>query len=72
MIIFWYTSGQTLKEAGYAKFSGGEPNNATTGEYCGAVYRSALFDDLWCEKPAAFICEKSPGSLGDLDDDWNV
>ncbi|XP_045771387.1 macrophage mannose receptor 1-like isoform X1 [Maniola jurtina] len=55
--------GQTLEEAGYAKFSGGEPNNATTGEYCGAVYRSGLLDDLWCENAYAFICEKSPDSL---------
>ncbi|XP_014371794.2 macrophage mannose receptor 1-like [Papilio machaon] len=60
----WLTiHGDTLQEAGYAKFSGGEPNNATTGEYCGAVYRSALFDDLWCENKYAFICEKSPDSL---------
>ncbi|CAH2038125.1 unnamed protein product, partial [Iphiclides podalirius] len=60
----WLTiHGETLAEAGYAKFSGGEPNNATTGEFCGAVYRSALFDDLWCENKYAFICEKSPDSL---------
>ncbi|XP_028177458.1 macrophage mannose receptor 1-like [Ostrinia furnacalis] len=60
----WRTiQGQTLKEAGYDKFSPGEPNNATTGEFCGAVYRSAMFDDLWCENQYAFICEKSPDSL---------
>ncbi|XP_047036312.1 macrophage mannose receptor 1-like isoform X1 [Helicoverpa zea] len=57
----WRTiHGETLKEAGYDKFSGGEPNNATTGEHCGAIYRSALLDDLWCDKPAPFICEKDP------------
>ncbi|XP_039754267.1 macrophage mannose receptor 1-like [Pararge aegeria] len=60
---FLTIEGQTLEEAGYAKFSGGEPNNATTGEYCGAVYRSALLDDLWCENKYAFICEMSPDSL---------
>ncbi|KAL0811289.1 hypothetical protein ABMA28_009703 [Loxostege sticticalis] len=60
----WRTvHGQSLKEAGYDKFSPGEPNNATTGEFCGAVYRSAMFDDLWCENQYAFICEKSPDSL---------
>ncbi|CAG5031463.1 unnamed protein product [Parnassius apollo] len=60
----WLTiHGETLKEAGYDKFSLGEPNNATTGEFCGAVYRSGLFDDLWCENKYAFICEKSPDSL---------
>ncbi|RVE52735.1 hypothetical protein evm_002608 [Chilo suppressalis] len=60
----WRTiEGQTLKEAGYDKFSPGEPNNSTTGEFCGAIYRSALFDDLWCENRYAFICEKDPASL---------
>ncbi|CAB3222950.1 unnamed protein product [Arctia plantaginis] len=57
----WTTiHGQSLQEAGYAKFSPGEPNNATEGEYCGSVYRNAMFDDLWCEKHFAFICEKKP------------
>nr|XP_034830465.1 uncharacterized protein LOC117987550 isoform X1 [Maniola hyperantus] len=60
---FLTIEGQTLEEAGYAQFSGGEPNNATTGEYCGAVYRNGKFDDLWCENPYAFICEKNPDSL---------
>ena len=54
-------SGQTLEEAGYSIFSGGEPNNFTPGQYCGAVIRgSPYFDDLWCDRPAAFICEKDP------------
>ena len=53
-------TGQTLREAGYSKFSGGEPNNAAPGEKCGAIYRTALLDDLWCDRPAAFICEKKP------------
>uniref|UniRef100_A0A2A4J280 C-type lectin domain-containing protein n=1 Tax=Heliothis virescens TaxID=7102 RepID=A0A2A4J280_HELVI len=57
----WRTiHGEKLSEAGYDKFSGGEPNNATTGEHCGSIYRSALLNDLWCDKPAAFICEKDP------------
>ncbi|XP_064071880.1 macrophage mannose receptor 1-like [Vanessa tameamea] len=55
--------GQTLKEAGYDLFSPGEPNNSTTGEYCGSVYRTALLNDLWCENSYAFICEKDPKSL---------
>ncbi|XP_041978384.1 C-type mannose receptor 2-like [Aricia agestis] len=60
----WLTiEGQTLEEAGYAKFSGGEPNNSTTGEFCGSIYRNGMFDDLWCENKYAFICEKSPDSL---------
>ncbi|XP_075986852.1 uncharacterized protein LOC142983722 [Anticarsia gemmatalis] len=57
----WRTiHGQTLQEAGYAKFSPGEPNNSTAGEYCGSIYRTALLNDLWCEKHFAFICEKRP------------
>ncbi|XP_004922067.1 macrophage mannose receptor 1 isoform X1 [Bombyx mori] len=60
----WLTiNGEKLQEAGYEKWSGGEPSNATTGEYCGSIYRSALLNDLWCEKPAPFICEKEPRSL---------
>ncbi|XP_075986756.1 C-type lectin domain family 4 member E-like [Anticarsia gemmatalis] len=57
----WRTiHGQTLTEAGYDKFSPGEPTNATTGEYCGSIYRTALFNDLWCQNHYAFICEKKP------------
>lgn len=52
-------SGQTLEEAGYAKFADGEPNNSSTGEYCGAIYRNALYNDLLCENHYAFICEKN-------------
>ncbi|KAH9644682.1 hypothetical protein HF086_011851 [Spodoptera exigua] len=51
-------SGLTLTETGYNKFSPGEPSNSTPGEFCGSIYRSALLNDLWCERPAAFICEK--------------
>ncbi|XP_004922068.1 macrophage mannose receptor 1 [Bombyx mori] len=60
----WLTiNGERLQEAGYEKWSGGEPNNSSNGEYCGSIYRSALFNDLWCERPAPFICEKEPRSL---------
>ncbi|CAH0597887.1 unnamed protein product [Chrysodeixis includens] len=52
--------GQTLWEAGYANFSPGEPNNSTTGEECGAIYRTSLLIDLWCNNVYAFICEKDP------------
>ncbi|NP_001165396.1 C-type mannose receptor 2-like [Bombyx mandarina] len=60
----WLTiNGETLPEAGYDKWSAGEPNNSTGGEYCGSIYRSALINDLWCGRPAPFICEKEPRSL---------
>lgn len=52
-------SGETLFEAGYDKFSAGEPNNSSDGEYCGAIYRSGQLNDLWCDRRYAFICEKS-------------
>ncbi|KAJ8709535.1 hypothetical protein PYW08_009539 [Mythimna loreyi] len=52
--------GKTLVETGYGTFSGGEPNNFTPGEQCGAIYRSGKLDDLWCDRPAPFICEKDP------------
>ncbi|CAH2106810.1 unnamed protein product [Euphydryas editha] len=65
---FLTIEGDTLLEAGYNKFSPGEPNNSTTGEFCGAVYRNGMYDDLWCENRYAFICEKSPDSLA-CDDD---
>jgi hypothetical protein len=60
---FFVIVGETLDETGYSKFSTGEPNNATTGEYCGGVYRSGLLDDIWCENAYAFICEKDPSAL---------
>ncbi|KAH9644680.1 hypothetical protein HF086_011849, partial [Spodoptera exigua] len=52
--------GETLKEAGYSKFAPGEPNNASTGEFCGSISRGGLFNDLRCEIPTPFICEKKP------------
>ncbi|KAJ8709543.1 hypothetical protein PYW08_009547 [Mythimna loreyi] len=53
--------GETLMEAGYVKFSSGEPNDWTPGENCGGMFRTGLLIDVWCNKPAGFICEKSPG-----------
>ncbi|KAJ8709540.1 hypothetical protein PYW08_009544 [Mythimna loreyi] len=52
--------GETLKEAGYNKFSPGEPTNIPE-QTCGGIYRTGLLLDLWCDRPAAFFCEKSPG-----------
>nr|XP_049704960.1 macrophage mannose receptor 1 isoform X2 [Helicoverpa armigera] len=57
----WTTiHGETLKEAGYDRFSDGEPNNGTTGEDCGSIWRTGLLNDISCNQPAAFICEKDP------------
>ncbi|XP_063361843.1 C-type mannose receptor 2-like [Cydia amplana] len=65
----WLTiHGQTLKEAGYDKWSNGEPANSTqasTGQYCGAVHRPGTLNDVWCNMPTPFICEKAPDSLVD-------
>ncbi|XP_022827253.1 macrophage mannose receptor 1-like [Spodoptera litura] len=55
----WRTiHGQTLEEAGYTEFSAGQPNNYTTGQFCGAIYRAGLLNDIWCDIPAPFFCEK--------------
>ncbi|CAH1641629.1 unnamed protein product [Spodoptera littoralis] len=57
----WTTiHGKTLDEAGYSKFSPGEPKHSANEEFCGSMYRSGLLNDLWCSKPAPFICEKQP------------
>ncbi|KAJ8709542.1 hypothetical protein PYW08_009546 [Mythimna loreyi] len=57
----WRTvHGETLREAGYDKFSPGDPNNYPPGESCGGIFRTGLLIDVWCDRPAAFICEKSP------------
>ncbi|CAK1595733.1 unnamed protein product [Parnassius mnemosyne] len=69
----WSTiHGQSLKEAGFESWSHGQPNNATYGEYCGAIYKNdGLFNDIWCDNTAPFICEKKPESLFYYDNDNN-
>ncbi|KAJ8709541.1 hypothetical protein PYW08_009545 [Mythimna loreyi] len=52
--------GEKLMKAGYNKFSPGEPTDIDD-ERCGGIFRSGLLIDLWCDRPAAFICEKNPG-----------
>ncbi|XP_028161367.1 macrophage mannose receptor 1-like isoform X4 [Ostrinia furnacalis] len=61
----WYTvNGQSIQAAGYASWANGQPDNTKSidnGSYCGAMFRSGLLDDVWCESvPFAFICEKAP------------
>ncbi|KAI8435523.1 hypothetical protein MSG28_003819 [Choristoneura fumiferana] len=65
----WLTiHSQTLQEAGYDKWTSGEPANITdtkhkNGQYCGAVRRPGTLNDVWCDLPTPFICEKAPDSL---------
>ncbi|KAL0882224.1 hypothetical protein ABMA27_000765 [Loxostege sticticalis] len=64
----WFTvQGQSLVEAGYASWSGGQPDNSKAydgGQYCGSMFRTGLLDDVWCDSvPLAFVCEKKPDSL---------
>ncbi|XP_063824540.1 macrophage mannose receptor 1-like [Ostrinia nubilalis] len=63
----WYTvHGQSIEAAGYARWADNQPSgsNLFGGAYCGAMARTGLFDDIWCESiPFAFICEKAPESL---------
>ncbi|KAJ8715421.1 hypothetical protein PYW07_009903 [Mythimna separata] len=57
----WRTiHGQTLVEAGFSTFSSENPSNAPPGQYCGAIYRFGQLDDMFCDRAAAFFCEKSP------------
>ncbi|XP_026326334.1 macrophage mannose receptor 1-like [Hyposmocoma kahamanoa] len=66
----WVTiHGQTLKEAGYDHWAGGEPNNVKNadnlyeGEYCGSIdagCKKVGLNDFWCKYENPFICEKQP------------
>ncbi|CAH2106806.1 unnamed protein product [Euphydryas editha] len=60
---FLTIEGDTLLEAGFDKFSSGQPNNLTGGQFCGAVSRDGMYNDFWCETKLAFICEKSAERL---------
>ncbi|XP_063381171.1 C-type mannose receptor 2-like [Cydia fagiglandana] len=65
----WMTiHGQTLKEAGYDKWAGGQPDNSSS-QFCGAMFNNGQLDDVWCDRPCPFICEKKPDSLL-ADDDF--
>nr|AQY54443.1 immulectin 7 [Hepialus xiaojinensis] len=52
-------TGETLQEAGYNEFAGNQPDNVSPGEHCGAMFRNGQLDDLWCDRPYLFICERS-------------
>nr|XP_021190892.2 macrophage mannose receptor 1 [Helicoverpa armigera] len=69
----WRTiHGETLEAAGYATFAEGEPNNNPIGgDNCGSVYRNAELNDVNCEEPHAFICEKNPKYPAVCDDEIN-
>lgn len=64
-----YFPGQTLDEAGFQVWGKGQPDNSTrartgdTGEFCGVVFRDGLLNDLWCNVPVPFLCEKNRDSL---------
>ncbi|KAJ0180358.1 hypothetical protein K1T71_003762 [Dendrolimus kikuchii] len=56
--------------ASKGRWADGQPDNAFRdgeGESCGGIFRNGLYDDLWCNSPNVFICEKSPDSLLELD-----
>ncbi|XP_059056888.1 macrophage mannose receptor 1-like [Achroia grisella] len=58
----WFTiHGQTLEEAGYASWESESPDNKklnNVGQHCGGMMRNGLLDDVWCDVPMPFICEK--------------
>lgn len=49
-------NGKSLREAGFEKWSPGEPNNPDV-EKCGSIYKNGLLNDIDCTKKFAFICE---------------
>lgn len=68
-------AGQSLTEAGYDHWAGGEPNNAKgeenhyEGEYCGSIdagCEEVGLNDLWCEHENPFICEKEFAAVESL------
>ncbi|XP_045772145.1 macrophage mannose receptor 1-like [Maniola jurtina] len=63
----WKTiHGQTLKEAGYADWEKGKPNNQNgPGQYCGGITLDVKLFDLPCDERVKFLCEKDPNSLQD-------
>ncbi|KAI5644079.1 lectin c-type domain-containing protein [Phthorimaea operculella] len=61
--VFMTVHGQTLKEAGFEKWAGGQPDNFPPGEFCGSVFRNAMLNDIWCTDTIPFICEMVPWSL---------
>ncbi|XP_026333047.1 hemolymph lipopolysaccharide-binding protein-like [Hyposmocoma kahamanoa] len=59
-LSYFYTiHGQLLDQAGYNRWSVGQPNRSGN---CGGMYRTGLLNDIWCHVPYAFICEKDPQS----------
>ncbi|XP_072943791.1 asialoglycoprotein receptor 2-like [Epargyreus clarus] len=58
-IIFKTIFGQSLKEAGFEKWSENEPNNSDGKEYCGSVFKTdGKYNDVDCTDLYGFICEK--------------
>ncbi|XP_026318382.1 secretory phospholipase A2 receptor-like [Hyposmocoma kahamanoa] len=62
----WTTiHGQSLEQAGYSNWSPKQPDSSThpnpggTKEYCGAMFRTGLLDDVWCDVQYPFICERN-------------
>jgi hypothetical protein len=47
---------ETLREAGYEKWNGGEPNGGTD-ENCGMIYRSSKIASHWCHDRLPYFCE---------------
>lgn len=67
--------GQSLERAGYASWTEWQPDSSPhpipggKKEYCGAMFRTGLLDDIWCDVEFAFICERN---LPDANDDEEV
>lgn len=59
----WVTLfGESLDQAGYAKWRDGEPNNLDGGENCGSLKfypdsHEARMNDLPCDNELPYVCE---------------
>ncbi|XP_047987425.1 C-type mannose receptor 2-like [Leguminivora glycinivorella] len=57
--------GETLAEAGFAKWDSEEPSNGNgvVNEYCGSMHINGLLNDASCSWKSPFICEITPTLL---------
>ncbi|GBP56423.1 Hemolymph lipopolysaccharide-binding protein [Eumeta japonica] len=51
--------GETLEQANYNEWQGGQPNDAGGNEDCGSISRDGKLNDINCETVTLFICERN-------------
>ncbi|KAJ0176909.1 hypothetical protein K1T71_006918 [Dendrolimus kikuchii] len=56
-----------LIDTGVISWDNEQPNDV--GQSCGSIGKNGSLNDFWCQVPAPFICEKTPDSLEQEEDD---